>query len=301
MEYREKNGERKLWVFVCTHYSSIPIFHHSNLIRVLLAIFWICFPLVVLAQNGPWKKLDVGLHVGEFRISHGSTIKDPTVTVVKVDPKLYSLKLLSASEHGKVKMTVKDWCRKHNLIAGINAGMFMEDGIKSVGYMKNFDHTNNPRVNGSHKAILAFNRLDPGIPEVQIIDLTCQDFESLRQKYQTFVQSIRMISCNQENVWTKQSKRWSMAVLGVDKDGNALLIFTEAPHSGHDFINVLLSLPVSVYNAMYLEGGPLASLYLSTSDIEIERVGIYGSDFGEEQFRTMARPVPNVIGIMRKF
>jgi uncharacterized protein YigE (DUF2233 family) len=91
-----------------------------------------------------------------------------------------------------------------------------------------------------------------------------------------------------------------MAVLGVDKDGNVMLIFTEAPYSAHDFINILLSLPVSIYNAMYLEGGSLANLYLSTSDIEIERIGIYGSEVGEEQFRTVARPVPNIIGITRK-
>ena len=273
----------------------------SIMLRViLLAVFSICFPSSVPAQDSQWKKVEPGLHVGEFRVPPGSAVKDATVTVVKVDPKVFSLKLLSASEYGKARMAVKDWCLKHHLVAGINAGMYLEDGIKSVGYMKNFDHVNNPRVNGSYKTMLAFNRLDPGVPEVQIIDLTCQDFEALRQKYQTFVQSIRMISCRQENVWAKQSKRSSMAVLGIDKERNVLLIFTEAPYSAHDFINILLSLPVSIYNAMYLEGGSLASLYVSTADIEIERAGIYGSDVGEEQFRGVARPVPNILGITRR-
>jgi uncharacterized protein YigE (DUF2233 family) len=261
---------------------------------------WVCVAPRTFADSGPWKNLEPGLDVGEFKTTEGSVIKVPTTTVVRIDPNFFALKLLCASELGKVKMTVKDWCQKYNLIAGINAGMYLEDGITSLGYLKNFDHVNNPRVNGSHKSILAFNRLDPGVPQVQIIDLACQDFESLRPKYQTLVQSIRMIGCHQENVWTRQVKRSSMAVLGMDKSGNLLFIFTETPYSGHDFINLLLSLPLSLHNAMYLEGGPVASLYLSTFAIDMERVGAYGTDFLEEPFRGGVRPVPNIIGIARK-
>ena len=160
-----------------------------------------------------------------------------------------------------MRMTAKDWCLKYNLISAINAGMYQEDGLRNVGYMKNFSHINNPRLSSTYKAVLAFNRTDAVVPEIQIIDLKCQAFEELRQKYQTFVQSIRMVSCQQENVWTKQDKIWSLAVLGMDKGGNVLFIFSEALYSGFDFINVLLSLPISIYNAMYLEGGSEASLY----------------------------------------
>ncbi len=267
---------------------------------LVVVVFCLCVSSYASAQNGPWKKLEPGLDVGEFRVPHASLMKAPSLTVVKIDPTLYTLKLLCASEYGRVRMTLKDWCQKHGLIGGINAGMYLEDGIKSVGYMKNFDHVNNPRINGSYKAMLAFNRKDPGIPLVQIIDLTCQDFEALRPKYQTFVQSIRMIGCRQENVWAKQSKRSSIAALGIDKDGDVLFLFAEAPYSGHDFINLLLSLPLSIRNAMYLEGGPPANLYLSTSETELERVGIYGFDPEEEPFRTALRLLPNIIGIARK-
>lgn len=267
---------------------------------LLVVVVCLCVSSSVSAQNGPWKKVEPGLHVGEFRVPHASLTKDPSLTIVKMDPGLYTLKLLCASEYGRVRMTLKDWCQKHGLIAGINAGMYLEDGIKSVGYMKNFDHVNNPRVNGSYKAMLAFNRLDPGVAQTQIIDLTCQDFELLRPKYQTFVQSIRMIGCRQENVWAKQSKRSSIAALGIDKNGEVLFLFTEAPYSGHDFINLLLSLPISIRNALYLEGGPPANLYLSTSDTDLERVGMIGSDPEEEPFRTALRLLPNIIGIARK-
>lgn len=272
----------------------------TMLLIILLVISWMFIPSLVLPMDDVWRKVDSGLHVSEFGVPRSPAIKDSTVTVVKIDPMLYSLKLLSASEHGKVKMRVKDWCQRHNLIAGINAGMYVEDGIKNVGYMKNFDHVNNPRVNTSYKAMLAFNKLEPDVPEVQIIDLRCGDFEVWRHKYQTFVQGIRMISCRQESVWVQQPKKWSMAVLGIDKEGNVLFIFSEAPYSGYDFSNILLSLPISVHNAMYLEGGPEANLYFSAHGVEFERVGIYGTDFEDNRFRSVARPVPNVIGITKK-
>jgi uncharacterized protein YigE (DUF2233 family) len=251
-------------------------------------------PHVGLSEEGLWKKVDEGLYIGEFLPPEKSKI-----TIVKIDPKFYSFKLLCASEHGKIKMTVKKWCQRHNLISAINAGMYQEDGIRNVGYMKNFAHINNPRVNPTYNAVLAFNPIESTLPEIQIIDLRCQDFERLRSKYQTFVQNMRMISCQQENVWRKQDKAWSIAVFGIDKSGNALFILTESSYSGYDFANILLSLPISLYNAMYLEGGQEATLYFSARGLELERVGRPASVDENDNIPT-ARSIPNVIGITKK-
>ena len=136
--------------------------------------------------------------------------------------------------------------------------------------------------------------------EIQIVDLKCQEFEKLKSKYQTFVQNIRMISCHQENVWAKQDKRWSLASLGADREGNILFIFSEAPYPVHDINHLLLSLPLSIYNAMYLEGGPWASLYLSAAGVEFEKVGLYGIGLDESAVRPGAHAIPNVIGIVKK-
>jgi uncharacterized protein YigE (DUF2233 family) len=264
---------------------------------VILSLF--LSPHGILCKDDSWKKVDEGLHIGEFTHPEESKFKDSKITIVKIDPKFYSFKLLCASEHGKVKMSVKKWCQKYNLLSAINAGMYQEDGIRNVGYMKNFSHINNPRLNYVYKAVLAFNPIEFGLPEIQIIDLQCQDFGRLRDKYQTLVQSIRMISCQQVNVWSKQDKAWSMAVFGMDKKGNALFIFTEAHYSGHDFANLLLSLPISIHNAMYLEGGEEASLYFSANDIEFERMG-HPASLNESESIPVARSIPNVIGIVKK-
>ena len=272
-------------------------------LTVLLAILtitsWICFPLRSLHSEDLWKTVDEGLFVREFDSPQKSNTKDSKITIVKVDPKFYSFKLLCASEHGKLRVTSKKWCEKQNLICAVNAGMYQKDGITNVGYMKNFYHINNPRLASTYKAVLAFNPVESTVQEIQIIDLTCQDFEKLRFKYQTYVQNIRMISCQQQNVWRKQDKSYAMAVFGIDKSGNALLIFTESPYSGYDFINILLSLPISIYNAMYLEGGPVANLYFSLNEFQFERIGRYATD-NEGDTLPPAWPIPNLLGVAKK-
>ena len=266
-----------------------------------LAILWVLLiSSNAYSQNDPWKKVEEGLYWAEIYPSQKSLVKDSKITIVKINPRFYSFKLLCASDLGKTRMTAKDWCLKHNLISAINAGMYQEDGLRSVGYMKNFSHINNPRLSSSYKAVLAFNRTDAAVPEIQIIDLRCQAFEELKPKYQTFVQSIRMVSCQQENVWAKQDNMWSLAVLGMDKNGNGLFIFSESPYSVHDFINVLLSLPISLYNAMYLEGGAEASLYFSLNGVELDKVGNNGSGLNDSLVRGVVRAIPNVLGITKR-
>ena len=273
----------------------------SSFLSISMTLICVTFiPSDGMSRNSSWRRVDQGLFFGQFDPSYESPIKDSKISILKVSPTYYSFKLLCASELGKIRLTPKEWSKKHNLTAAINAGMYQKDGLTNVGYMKNYLHFNNPRLNSTYKSVLVFNRVDFNVPEIQIIDLMCQDFEKLKPKYQTFIQSIRMISCNQENVWSKQDRRWSLAVLGVGKEGSVFFIFSEAPYSGYEFNNMLLSLDLSIFNATYLEGGPEASLYFSAAGIELEKVGVYGTGLNGSVVRSGAYPVPNVIGIVKK-
>ena len=264
-------------------------------------VAWTVFsPSLSICEESPWRKVDEGLSVAEFDPPMKSNAQDSKLTIIKIDPKLYSFKLLCASEQGRTKMTARNWCEKFSLIAAVNAGMYQKDGLTNVGLMKNFSHINNPKLNNIYKTVLAFNPSESKIPEIQIIHLKCQDFESIGPKYQTLIQNIRMISCRQENVWAKTNQLWGMAVFGIDKSGNALFIFTEVPYSGHDFSNALLSLPLSISNALYLEGGFEANLFFSWNGVELERVGIHETGLQEDSPRAVPRPIPNVIGITKK-
>jgi hypothetical protein len=276
-------------------------FSPGRFLVLLGVVAWIIFPPIFsVCEESPWKKIDQGLSVAEFDSPLKSEFKVSKITIIKIDPRFYAFRLLCASEHGRTKMTARKWCEKFSLIAAVNAGMYQMDGFTNVGLMKTHSYINNPKLNNIYKAVLAFDPSEPKIPEIQIIDLKCQDYMNIGSKYQTLIQNIRMISCQQENVWAKTNQLWGMAVFGIDKSGNALFIFTEVPYSGHDFANVLLSLPLSIFNALYLEGGFEANLFFSWNGVELERVGTRETGLQEDSPKAVPRPIPNVIGITKK-
>ena len=120
---------------------------------------------------------------------------------------------------------------------------------------------------GKYQAVLAYNAKNNNVPAVQIIDLQYQKFNVLKNNYNTLLQNIRMIDIHQKNRWSRQAKKWSIAALGMNKKGNMLFIHCGFPYTVYDFINILLKLPLDIYNCMYLEGGYQASFYLKTEII----------------------------------
>jgi hypothetical protein len=177
--------------------------------------------------------------------------------------------------------------------------MYGKDGLTSVGYMKHRDRLINPRFT-KDKTIVAFDRLRADVPEVQIVDLQHQDLKRLSPSYGVLVQNIRMISRKGENVWTQQPRIWSMSIMGMDKSGKVLFIFTRSPYSVHDFADILLGLPLALFNATYLDGGPPASLYLSANGVEMNLFGSYETGVREDDDAVIPWRIPNVIGIARR-
>ena len=247
------------------------------------------------SQKISWQKIDSGLFYSEALSPIKSDIGDSKVTILKIDPHYYDFKLISAKEKIEDGRTLKEWVKLKGLIAAINAGLYQEDGKTNVGYMKNFNFINNNHLNKDN-TIAAFNRRDTTVPEIQIIDLKCQKWEELKDKYNSYTQCIRMIDCNQNNTWRQQPEKYGMAVIAIDKQGNALFIFTRSPYSVHDFISILKLLPLNIYNAMYLEGSAPASFYLNYKGLEVEKTGSIMTN-GENG---IAWELPNIIGIIKK-
>ena len=252
-----------------------------------------------------WERLDEGLFLGKFNPTvRSNTTYKYKVLVLKIDPERYSFKLLSSSEQGGKILTPDKWCRKYNLVAAINASMYKEDGKASTGYMRNADHINNPYINPKFGAFMVFNPVDASVPEVQIIDRHHQeDWKGLIKRYSTVVQNYRMISLAGNNVWEQSEKKYSTAAVGMDREDNVLFIYCRSPYTTHDFNNILLTLPINIKNAMYVEGGPEASLYINAEKVEMEinlKVGNQKAGSSEENDNQSVWPIPNVIGVVKK-
>ncbi len=267
--------------------------------------FWIFFFISgiwgagLFSQTPHWKLLDDGLSFVELDAPQKSDVGDSKISILKIDPETYEFKLLTAKENRGNSRTFRQWAQAFNLTAVINAGMYQTDLLTSVGYMKNYRHINNNHVNRNN-SVFAFSPVDSTLVPARIIDRTCDDFDSLRQQYHCMFQSIRMISCDQKNVWAKQPNRWSIAILGVDNNGNVLFIFSRSPYRVHDIINILLALPISISRAMYLEGGAKAGLYIKHNDFSFEKYGGFENAFVNDNSTREGWPIPNVLGIVKR-
>ncbi|MGA1824917.1 MAG: phosphodiester glycosidase family protein [bacterium] len=248
-----------------------------------------------------WDKLDEGLYLGEFYSTKKSNAPISPIIILKISPKFYSFILMSASENEGKARTLKQWCNQFNAVAAINASMYLkENNLKSTGYMKNYNYFNNPDINNSFGAFMAFNPIDDSLPYVQIIDRYHQPWKKLIGKYNTVIQNYRMISLHGENVWKLTDKAYSTTAVGMDKDGNVLFIYSMSPHTTYDLNNVLLSLPIKIKNAMYVEGGQEANLYIKNQKRMSEKKEGYKSDFTEHNNKKSVWKVPNVIGIVKR-
>jgi len=252
------------------------------------------------ARRPAWQALETGLDYGEFPAPERAPRGDSIIRVLRVDPRHFDLKLFasSAPSEGSPR-TAREWSQVRGLVAAINSSMFGADLRTAVSLLKSRDHVNNPRLTRD-KTVLVFDPLDPAVPPVQIVDREAQDFDALSRSYGAFVQGIRMVALPRRNVWEKQSRRHSVAAIGIDTKGRVLLIHCRSPYPVHDLADFLLALPLDLRNAMYAEGGPLAQLWIGAGGREIEMVGMSDAGFLEADEEIPAQPIPNVVGVVRR-
>lgn len=249
------------------------------------------------AERMVWQRLDRGLLLGEYTPALRSEIGDSKITILNIDPAYYAFRLLEAGRGQR--QTAAQWCQQEQLLACINAGMYHPNG-QNVGYTRNEQRVSNAAFTKDN-ALLAFNPTDSTQAEIKLIDRACAaDWQQQLQRYASCSQSIRMLDCTRHNLWAPQPRKWSAAVWGMDAAGHALMIFCRSPYTMHDFVDILLRAPLHLQQAMYLEGGPEASLSVHSGATTRDLFGSYETGFQENDEASEAFALPNVIGIVKK-
>ncbi len=248
------------------------------------------------ASGSPWRILEPGLELGLFDGPPGAS-GDGKIAVVRIDPAIFELRLLNSSAPGQgVPLSARGWADKAGASVVINASMYQEDYRTAVSLMRTRDHVNQRHVTRD-RAALAFDPVGPGLPAVRMVDRDCDDLDSAIRGYGTVIQSIRMVSCERRNVWAPSPKRSSVAAVGLDARGWVLFVHARSAWPVHDLVNALLELPIDLRQAMYVEGGPEAQLFVKGGGTELERLG------GHEAAPVASAdgwPVPNVIAAVRR-
>jgi hypothetical protein len=224
-------------------------------------------------------------------------VADDCVDVVRIDLGGHRLRVLSALHAGGAR-PMAAWVADERLIAGINAGMF-HDNLRSVGMLVTPGADNNPDDNGAFGGFLAFDPVDPASPPVIVAGRDCPGFDlpALRARYRSIAQSYRMVGCDGEPLAWKDPKAYSAAAIGVDRAGRVVLLHARAPHLMRDVSTTAAGLELA--GAIFVEGGPEATLVVTARDGSVARVGSYETAFNENDANQVQWDLPNVIGIAR--
>jgi hypothetical protein len=251
-------------------------------------------PEALSARYPEWTALAPGLELRVLKASRPSRVGDELIVVARIDPRYHEFALAVSAARDKQRRTARDWAQRERFVAAINAGMFRAagDGLP-VGFTRAGGVTLNPGLTADRGAF-AFSATHAP----RLLDRDCDPLGMpALNRYTDVLQGIRMISCNGRNVWAEQPKEWSMAAIATDAAGRVLFIHVRSPYSVHTFTQMLMASPLGVKRAMYLEGGPEATLFVHVGDVVVERIGSYETGFHENNDNVIAWPLPNVIGV----
>lgn len=267
--------------------------------RNLILLFFTTILLTTEAY-GAWTPLAPGLELGTFAINKPSPMGDSQITILRIDPKLWELVLISKSWNSESKnKTVRDWCENYKLTAAINAGMFNADYATHVGYLASRGQVNSSQVN-KYMSVAAFDpRKGKGLPEFRIFDLDDPSvtMDTILGDFSSVVQNLRLIKRPGKNQWSQQGKMWSEAALGEDSSGRVLFIYSRSLLTMNDLNRKLLSLGIGLVAAQHLEGGPAAQLYIRIGNVTHEMFGSYETSSRENNGNAAPWPIPNILGV----
>lgn len=269
-------------------------------------------PLLVLAAilssaeplGADWRSLDRGFELRKIVVTESPKTRGGEILVVRIDPRHWSLELATQSRNGAGSgMTVREWAEAEGFVLAVNAGMFDTDRSTHVGYLEFDGHVNSSRVN-TYKSAAAFHpRIPADDPPFRIFDLEDPrtSIESIRERYSSVVQNLRLIARPGINRWGADSaESWVEVALGEDSAGRALILYSPDSFTMWEFNEALLGADLDIVAAQHLEGGYWIQLYLRVGDLELDLAGsqsiqatLVGSGSG-------AVPIPNVLGVRRR-
>jgi len=222
--------------------------------------------------SGP-RALGDGLTAERVAVTPGSCMD-----LVRADPAKLQLRVLTATRDG-TSHTAPAWREVFHLTAVTNAGMFHADG-SPVGLIVE-DGVAVGHDNKKFGGVLAFDPRTPGDPPVVITGRDCAGFDlaALRAKYRSLVEDPRLLGCSGEALTWADPKYYSAAVVALDRAGRIVFVHARVATTMSQLSRALAALDLQ--GALFLEGGPEASLIVKGERGELSLVGSYETGFLE--------------------
>lgn len=246
------------------------------------------------AKSGPksdWRELEPGLEFAEFKLVDS----DSRLTVLRIDPERFDFPLCAASEDGKGPRTLNEWANEKNLVAAINASMFLPDNRTSTGYMRTGEHLNNSRIVNRFGAFFVAGPKKEGLPRAGIIDRDDPQWREKLDDYETVIQNYRMTNAQRRILWSPGGPHYSISAVAQDGAGRILFLHSRLPIEAYSFVQQILHLPLDVRTIMYVEGGGQAGLMVQSGGLRRELTGPHPPSLLVTG--NLKAALPNVLGV----
>ena len=247
-----------------------------------------------------WVELTKGMEYREIDAPKKSFIGDSKISILRMDPQHFHFDLYTATQYDSVPRDLHTWADTFDLLVAFNAGMYnLARPLQSRAYLKSGAHLNNGKILENFNLMLALGpKPNSQRSNIEVLDLTCANWEQEQHNFSGFAQGLRMIDCNGKPMnWQKKVQSCSMLVAAEDEKGWFYLIFTRSPYTHNQMIGFMTEMPYGLHDAIYLEGGPETSLLIDVNGHCIEKVGSWVSTTWERNDNNHFWRLPNIVGV----
>jgi len=249
-----------------------------------------------------WINLTKGMEYREIDAPQKSPVGDSKISILRFERRLFDFNIFSATKYDSIPRDLHTWADTFDLNVVFNAGMYnLSKPLSSRAYLKSGSHLNNGTLIENFNLMMAMSPTVKHREEVEILDLTCENFNEMNHEFNSYAQGLRMIDCNGSPMyWKKKIQSCSMLIAAEGEDGKFYLIFCRSPYTHNQMIDFMIGMPYKLRNAIYLEGGPETSLLIDVNGHCIEKIGSWVSDTWESDTNHHFWPLPNVVGVKKR-
>lgn len=254
-------------------------------------------------QDIAWLSLEDGLDMAllSFTENNGEDFcRRIVIRALRFDTERFDVGLYSSRWEGPGVPTLREWAEKKDLVAAINACMYLKDGQTSTGYMRGGENINNGRIVSRYGAFFVASPRVPDLPRAAVLDRNVDDWKALLPQYDIVVQNFRLMGPDGGQVWPENGPEHAVASIAEDMNGRILFLLSADPCSVHDFVKALNAHKgLNLNSAMYVEGGSEASMLLRLCG----KIRLWnGMSPATYMFSSRGDdiPLPNILGIRRR-
>ncbi len=256
---------------------------------------------VEIFDYSKWTELNPGMEYIEMDAPVKSIIGDSKISILRIDTKKFHFDIHAATGYDSVSRDLHEWTDTFRLNVAFNASMYdLRTPLVSRGYLKSREHYNKGKLLEGFNSMIAIGPKDSTENNLQILDLTCSNWQSKKDDFHSYAQGLRMIDCSGKPMHWKKPQTCSMLIAAIDNKDWFYLIFTRSPYSHNQMIDFMTKMPYHLHSAIYLEGGPETSLLIDINGHCIEKVGSWITNAYERDDNNHFWNLPNVIGIRKQ-